>query len=324
MAVKTDFSEQQWREILSHYQLGEYKASQPIPQGNVQTNFFLHTTQGSFVFRYYENRSIGSVLFECHLMHYLKNKHFPCPTLLKNKKGKYIGIANEKPYIIFERIEGQHLEHPTEAQQKQLIQKVAELQNITKKYRPRYKNSRWNYGIELCRDLAHEAAQEVGTVHAEEKLEWVEQELAKLRLPKSLPKGICHGDFHFSNILFKDGAFQALLDFDDANYTFLMYDLATLIDPFLPSFDWDTWSRFQEDENVFDFREARKTVLEYSTYRPLSKNEKSHLFDVYKLTILFDCIWYFQRGEGHDFYEKRKIDALNRLGREQFYHELFV
>src|SRR5947207_1132631 len=99
---------------------------------------------------------------------------------------------------------------------------------------------------------------------------------------------------------------------------------ATLIDPFLPSFDWDTWSRFQEDENVFDFREARKTVLEYSTYRPLSKNEKSHLFDVYKLTILFDCIWYFQRGEGHDFYEKRKIDALNRLGREQFYHELFV
>ena len=98
MAVKTDFSEQQWREILSHYQLGEYKASQPIPQGNVQTNFFLHTTQGAFVFRYYENRSIGSVLFECHL---------------------------------------------------------------------------WNYGIELCRDLAHEAAQEVGTVHAEEKLEWV-------------------------------------------------------------------------------------------------------------------------------------------------------
>ena len=232
MAVKTDFSEQQWREILSHYQLGEYKASQPIPPGNVQTNFFLQTTQGAFVL--------------------------------------------------------------------------------------------WNYGIELCRDLAHEAAQEVGTVHAEEKLEWVEQELAKLRLPKSLPKGICHGDFHFSNILFKDGAFQALLDFDDANYTFLMYDLATLIDPFLPSFDWDTWSRFQEDENVFDFREARKTVLEYSTYRPLSKNEKSHLFDVYKLTILFDCIWYFQRGEGHDFYEKRKIDALNRLGREQFYHELFV
>ncbi len=62
----------------------------------------------------------------------------------------------------------------------------------------------------------------------------------------------------------------------------------------------------------------------FLTYRPLSKNEQWYLFDVFKLTILFDCIWFFHRGEGHDFYEKRKIDALNRFGREQFYHELFV
>lgn len=324
MAAKTDFSEQQLREILSHYQLGEYKASQPISQGNVQTNFFLSTTQGTFVFRYYENRSRESVLFESHLIHYLKNKHFPCPALLKNKEGKYIGVAHEKPYAIFEFIEGQHIENPTEEQKKQLIQKVAELQNVTRKYRPRSKKYRWNYSSELCRNLAHEAAQEIGTVQAEEKLAWVEQELVTLQLPKSLPKGICHSDFHFSNVLFKDGTFHALLDFDDANYTFLMYDLATLINPFLPSFDWNTWVSFQKDENVFDFREVRETVQEYSKYRPLSKNEKRHLFDVYKLTILFDCIWFFQRGERQDFYEKRKIDALNRFGREQFYNELFV
>jgi homoserine kinase type II len=324
MAAKTDFSEQQLRDILSHYSLGEYTASQPIPQGSVQTNFFLSTTQGRFVFRYYENRSVGSVSFECYLMHYLKNKQFPCPTALKNKKGNYIGIAHDKPYVIFEWIEGQHVEHPTEEQKKQLIQKVAELQLLTKKYRPRYKNQRWNYGRELCRELASAAAQELGTPAAEEKLAWVEHELAKLHLPKSLPKGICHGDFHFSNILFKDGKFHALLDFDDANYTFLIYDLATLINPFLSSFTWETWSRFQQDEQVFDFTEARETALEYGLYRPLRRNEKSHLYDVYKLTILFDCIWYFHRGEGQDFYEKRKIDALNRLGREPFYHQLFI
>ena len=310
--------------MLSQYQLGEYQTAQPIPQGNVQTNFFLHTTQGMFVFKYYENRSVGSVLFECHLMQYLKRKQFPCPTPLKNNQGKYSGIANGKPFVIFEFIEGQHVEHPTETQKKQLIQKVAELQNITKNYRPRYKNDRWKYGKELCRELANVAAQEIGTAAAKEKQAWVEQELAKLRLPQSLPKGICHGDFHFSNVLFQDGVFHALLDFDDANYTFLIYDLATLINPFLPSFDWSTWAHFQPGENVFDFREARQIVLEYSTYRPLSKNEQWYLFDVYKLTILFDCIWYFHRGEGHDFYEKRKIDVVNRFGREQFYHELFV
>lgn len=324
MATKTAFSEQQWREILSSYSLGEYKASQPIPQGQVQTNFFLYTTQGTFVFRYYESRSIESVLFEIHLMHYLKKKRFPCPALVKNKAGKYMGMAHGKPYVLFEFVEGQHIENPTEEQKKQLIQKVAELQNITRTYRPRYTKYRWNYSTELCRDLAHKAAQEVGTAQAAEKLAWVEQELARLQLPKALPKGICHSDFHFSNVLFKDGTFHVLLDFDDANYTLLMYDLATLINPFLPSFEWNTWMHFQKDEHVFDFREAKETVREYSRYRSLSAIEQHHLFDVYKLTILFDCIWFFPRGGGEDFYEKRKIDTLNRFGREQFYHELFV
>ena len=59
------------------------------------------------------------------------------------------------------------------------------------------------------------------------------------------------------------------------------------------SCNWEIWSRFQKAEKVFDFNEARETVQEYCVYRPLSRNEKKHLFDIYKLTILFDCFWYF-------------------------------
>ena len=275
------------------------------------------------MFRYYENRSAGSALFESHLIHYLKNNNYPCPAPLRNRKGEYVGIYTEKPYAIFEFVEGEHLEQPNEAQKKQLIQKVAELHNITSQYRPRYKAYRWNYTVELCREMAQKAAKQIDTTQSAAKLKWFESELLQLRLPQSLPKGICHCDFHFSNILFKDGEFKALIDFDDANYTFLAYDVVTLLNPFLPSFDWNTWFHFQKDENVFDFKEASKTVLEYMNYRPLSNNEKRHLFDVYKLHIMFDSIWYFTRGDGNVFYEKRKIDHLNHLGRERFYNEIF-
>jgi len=314
MAVKTEFSKTDLIEILSNYNLGEYKASKPFTTGAVQTNFLLQTTKGKFVFRYYENRSKDSVLFESNLIKYLKDKNYPCPAPFKNKHGKFVGTYNKKPYVIFEFIEGQHIESPNENQKSQLIRKVAELQNITKKYRPINKKHRWNYSIELCRELARKEAKKIDTANSREKLKWLENELLKLNLPKSLPKGICHCDFHFSNVLFKDDKFNALIDFDDANYTFLIFDLVGLMES-------GAW-RYDKDE-VLDFNEARKILTEYMKYRSLNSNEKRHLFDLYKLSILFDCVWFFARGDVNEFYEKKKIEYLDSVGRKEFYHKLF-
>jgi len=323
MAAKTNFSKNDFVEILSNYDLGECKESKPFTTGAVQTNFLLQTTKGKFVFRYYENRLKDSVLFESDLIKYLKDKKYPCPAQFKNKHGKFVGTYKEKPYIIFEFIEGEHLENPNENQKRELIQKVAELQNITKSYKPVNKKYKWNYGIELCRRLAGKEAKKINAENSKEKLKWFEKELLKIKLPKSLPQGICHCDFHFTNVLFKDGRFNTLIDFDDANYTYLIFDLASLINPFVKSFEWDTWSKFRKDENVFDFSEAKKIVSEYMKYRPLSNIEKKHLFDVFKLSIMLDCVWRFERGEAADFYEKRKVESLNSLGRKEFYNQLF-
>ncbi len=324
MAVKTKFSKDDFIRILSDYDLGEYKSSKPFTTGAVQTNFLLQTTKGEFVFRYYENRSKNSVLFENDLIKHLTDKNYPCPAQLKNKHGKFVCIYKGKPFIIFDFVEGKYLKNPNESQKNELVKKVAELQNITKNYRPRSTKFRLNYNIENCRELARKEAKKINTANAREKLKWFESELLKLKLPKSLPKGVCHCDFHFSNVLFKDSKFNALIDFDDANYTFLVYDLAALVNPFVKSFEWNTWTKFKKDENIFDFAEARKIVSEYMKYRPLSKSEKEHLFDVFKLSIMFDCIWYFKRGNADDFYEKRKIEYLASLGRENFYKELFA
>ncbi len=323
MAVKTRFSEAELIGILSNYNLGEFKSCQPITAGTVQTNFAIQTTHAKVVFRYYENRTKESVAFECCLVNYLKTRKYPCPAPFKNIRGKFVGIYQEKPFVLFEFIEGQHLENPSPEQKKQFIHKVAELQILTRNYRPRNRSYRWNYSIELCRDLAQKSVQTLNTASAREKLAWLEGELRKLNLPRSMPKGICHCDFHFSNILFKEGEFAALIDFDDANYTYLTYDLITLINPFIPAFDWNTWPQFKESDPLLDFDQDRALVAEYMRTRPLNSLEKRHLFDVLKLSILFDCIWYFDRGAAHDFYEKRKIDALNACGSDHFYRQLF-
>lgn len=323
MTVKTVFSHEDFRAILAEYSLGDYLTSEPFTSGTVQTNYLLRTTSGNFVFRYYENRTHGSVIFETNLIKYLNDKHFPCPAVFRNRHGRTANSYQGKPFAIFEFVEGSHLQNPTERQKRQLIQKVAELQTLTSGYRPAHTQDRWNYGVDLARMLAQTSAANLATPNAAAKLRWFEAELQNLRLPRSLPKGICHCDFHFSNVLYKDGEFKALIDFDDANYTYLSIDVASLLNPFIPAFEWNTWQTFPKDAEILNFAEARWIVQEYHQQRPLNASEKHHLFDMVKLLILFDCLWWFKRGQVDDFYERRKIDCLNTFGRDRFYAALF-
>ena len=209
MAIKTKFTKTDISNILSKYNLGNLVNFKLIKNGAVQTNILLKTSKGKLIFRYYECRSKNSVLFEINLIKYLKDKNYPCPAPFGNIYGSFIGTHNKKFFVIFEFIEGKHIKNPNEAQKKQLIQKVAELQNLTKNYSPYHKKYRWNYGIKLCEKLAKDEVKKIGTKNAKDKLKWLKDELSKLKLPKSLPKGICHCDLHFSNVLFKNGKFNA-------------------------------------------------------------------------------------------------------------------
>ncbi len=313
MTVKTEFTPVDFANILAHYDLGTCTQSEPISQGTVQTNYVLHTTQGKYVFRYYENRDRDSVLFESDLLSFLAERRYPCPVQIRNDEGAYVGTYDNKPYTITHFIEGQPIEKPDYTHQQQLIQKAAELQILTQNFHSPYIRHRWNYDSDLCRNLAYDEAKRINTQSAYEKYAWLAHELTKLNLPPALPKGICHCDFHFSNILFHNDTLVALLDFDDANNTYLQFDMVGLI-------EYWAWSH---TAGRLDLARARDVVQEYMKHRPLSLIEQQHLYDVYKLSILFDCVWYFERGSAQNFYEKRKVDALTTLGRQHFTERLF-
>jgi homoserine kinase type II len=308
MAIKTQFADDEFVALLADYALGAFAGAEPIQAGMVQTNYLLRTTQGKFVIRYYENRTIESVLFEIDLLEYLKARRYPCPGPIQNRRGESAGLHRGRPYVIFEFLEGRCLEHPEIHHKAQLIQKAAELQLLTGDFHSRYTAFRWNYTPALCRELARAEAARIGTADARVKLAWLESELAALDLPPSLPKGVCHCDFHFSNVLFQGDEFAALLDFDDANVTYPQFDLVGLI---------EAWA-WPHTASSLDLTTARAIVHEYAKHRPLSPIEQHHLYDVYQLSILLDCVWFFARGHAADFYEKRKMEALADLGRERF------
>lgn len=100
MTIKTPFSQQDFLPILSQYDLGTFIHADPVTQGSVQTNYFIRTTEGKYVLRYYENRARESVLFETHLLTYLKTHRYPCPTPVSNQQGAYVGMVHNKPLAV--------------------------------------------------------------------------------------------------------------------------------------------------------------------------------------------------------------------------------
>ena len=314
MTVKTFYTQSEFDQILKEYSIGAFIRAEPIQAGEIQSNYVLWTEKGKFVLRYYENRNRESVLFESELLDFLAERKFPSPKPLKNRSGANVGSYKNKPFILFDFLKGRPIDHPQEKHFRQVIRVAAELQNLTRGFRPEYTDYRWNYTPELCFELAKQKACELNTQEAYHKLDWVEEVLSNLELPASLPKGICHCDFHPSNIFFREDQLAALLDFDDANFTYLPFDLVNLID------HW-AWSYL---DRLPDFDKARFVAKEFSHHRQLSEQEKLNLLDVYKISIVIDSIWFFSRWEGDSFYEKIKIESLNNLGREVLMNRLFL
>ncbi len=322
MASKTIFEKSDIQNMVSVYDIGDIIDFCPIESGSVQTNYIIRTSKGKFVLRYYENRNISEVKFEFLLIKKLMENSFPCAPYILSKSGE-IPIYKTKPYMMFNFIEGVHIENLNECQRDNLIELIAELGIITQNLNPNYYDSRISYNKETLKNLANKRADKLNIPQLYEKLRWLNIEADALDLPESLTMGICHCDYCYTNILYVGDEIKALLDFDDANYTYSFFDIVSFINFFSRRFTHQTWNTYDINEDILDFREAREIIKIFEKKRHIPYTDKKHFFDILKLGILFDCVWYFERGLTDDFFEKRKIDALNKIGREKFFEKLF-
>lgn len=315
MAAKTKFLKKEITNILSNYNLGEFVRSKPFTEGSVQTNILIETTKGKFVFRYYESRPKKYILFELGLLKHLNNKKFPSPSPIEDKDGNPLDTFNGKFYVIFSFLDGQHAKNPNSlpfnTQSKEVARIIGRLHKYTKGYKPKHYEARDSYDPKCCIKTAkHFSKRSKSKKKMEQKLGWLKNELKTLKLPGNLPKGVCHCDTHYSNFLFKGNKLTGLIDFDDAGYTWLLYDIANML------YFW-AWP----PEKDIRFNKARKLIKEYGKHRKLTAIEKRHLFDVLKMVILMSMSWFIYN-EDYEF-NKRRLQYLDSLGREEFYTRLF-
>ncbi len=309
MAVKTSFSTKELRAILSGYDLGDYINSRGFGRGADQTNMRVTTSQGSYSFRYYEKRQEDYVRFELDLLRFLRGKSYPCPEPVQQRDGSDFGMHKNKPYAIFTLLEGKHDENSRNY--RLVAPALAWLHNLTRGYKPAYAEARAQYGPEYGWSRAEANAKRIAhPAKAHERLIWMKQELDALQLSEVLPKGVCHCDANPSNFLYKDGKLSAVVDFDQATYIWLLYDVAQMI-------YWWAWP----DTGAIQLEESHDLVAQYETVRKLSHDERRHLFDMLKLVHLVGIGWSLSDDSFPN--DKRKVVELNALGSGRFYDAIF-
>ncbi len=307
MADRSHMSDESLNAMLAQYGLGELVEQKAFSTGTVQENILVKSEQGIQVLKHYKTRSRAYVEFEIALIEYLIQNDFCCPGIYKNKQGEQYLLRDNRVIVFYEYVEGEHKEALNDDELSQLIEKIAELHILTRSLNIKGYENRWNYGIDFCRNY-------IKSIRSSdrEKRDWFLRELNQLDLPTAIAKGVIHGDLDKSNLLFKNGELVAIIDFDDSNYSYLLLDIISLIN--------NKCENFLEDEY---FHAAGGIIRRYSKIRKLEPKERQHLFDVLRLSILIDCLWFFERGHYPHFKEKEKMDRLNKLGRDNYYNRIF-
>ncbi len=216
LANYTLLAEDAIQEIASRYDLA-VRAFEPIEGGAGNSSFRLHTQRGSFVLTVCDEKTIPYATKLGRLLHLLAEHRFPTTNPVSAVSGRTITIYREKPVLMKAYIEGEVHQELDTAMLRQVGAAMARLHHLpTPDFLPdehAYGRQTFSNAFDRNIDPAYES--------------WLEEQAAYLErhIPPDLPSGLIHGDLFFDNVLFENGEFKAIIDFEEACRYYNCFDL---------------------------------------------------------------------------------------------------
>ncbi len=223
------------RGLVADYYLGELVSFQGISGGVENTNYFLTTTTGKYVLTLFEEFEFDEVPYFLDVVAHLKHKGFNVPAALIDNHGERLRTVKGRPAIIVDCFAGGLLDG-TSVESCRLMGKVlAQLHTAGMDF-PEHRES--HRGIEWWRNTSKAIAPELKPEQAHLLLAQVaEFDTFIADYDDQLPKGTIHGDLFYNNTLFEGDQLSAIIDFYNACYAWLMYDLAIVINDWCTDFE---------------------------------------------------------------------------------------
>jgi homoserine kinase type II len=261
MAVYTEVPDNELRAFIEQYEIGEVMACKGIAEGVENSNYLLHTTQGSYILTLYEKRVKREDLpFFLGLMQHLAAKGLNCPTPLNGKDGIALRELCGRPAAICSFLEGMWPRRPNERHCQLLGAALADLHVKGRDFAMQRPN---NLSLAGWQELAAKTAaraNEVETGLAEliaDEVRYLEE-----HWPQGLVIGTIHADLFPDNVFFLGDKLSGLIDFYFACTDFLAYDLAVCI---------NAWCF--EGDGSFNVTKAQKMVRGYDSHRKIPEAE---------------------------------------------------
>ena len=261
MAVYTDITEVELGGFLRGYDIGDLLSYKGIAEGTENSNFLLHTTQGSFILTLYEKRvDRGDLPFFLGLMEHLATRGVTCPLPVHRRDGAVTGNLAGRPAAIITFLEGMWPRRPTAAHCQAVGAALAKMHVAGADFPLTRVNALslpgWRTLWDGCKDRANEVEPGLRDEVARDF------DVLEEAWPSALPAGVIHADLFPDNVFFLGEELSGLIDFYFACNDFYAYDVATCL---------NAWC-FERD-HAFNLTKGTALLAGYQAIRPLSEPE---------------------------------------------------
>ncbi len=265
MAVYTEVSDEELAAFLGTYDIGQVLSYKGIAEGVENTNYFLHTTAGSYILTLYEKRVREHDLpFFLALMEHLSARGLTCPEPIRNRRNEPLGRVAGRPGVIVSFLTGVSVRRPMARHCGAVGSALARLHLAGADFPMTRPNAlslaNWPGLFAVAQPQADEVAPGLAGRTAREL-----DHLGKA-WPSSLPSGVIHADLFTDNVFFIGDELSGVIDFYFACTDAFAYDLAICL---------NAWCF--EPDGSFNLTKGRAMIAGYEAVRPLEPEETAAL-----------------------------------------------
>ncbi|BEU95551.1 homoserine kinase [Acidovorax sp. DW039] len=266
MAVFTEVSKKDAREILRRLQIGELVELRGIEGGIENTNYFLTSSQGEFVLTLFERLTAEQLPFYLHLMKHLAHGGIPVPEPRADKYGEILHTVAGKPAAVVSKLRGKSQLAPEPVHCAAVGAMLARMHLVGRDFDRHQPNLRglpwWNETVPVV--LPHLNEAQAALLRSELAYQ---NHVAASSTYAALPRGPVHADLFRDNVMFAEDTLTGFFDFYFAGVDTWLFDLAVCLN------DWC----IDLPTGLHHAERATAMLNAYQAVRPLTGPERELL-----------------------------------------------
>ena len=315
MAVFTEVSDNEARELLRRMQLGDLQSLRGIEGGIENTNYFLTTDQGEWVLTLFERLSAEQLPFYLHLMKHLAHAGIPVPEPQADRNsGDILHQVCGKPAAVVQKLSGRSQLAPAAVHCAAVGAMLARMHLAGRSYERSQPNLRglpwWNETAPIV--LPHLDPAAAGLLRSELAYQ---NHIAASSAYAALPRGPVHADLFRDNVMFDGEQLTGFFDFYFAGVDTWLFDLAVCLN------DWS----IDLASGAHDAERARSMLAAYQGVRPLMAAERELLCAMLRagaLRFWISRLWDFHLPREASMLKAHDPTHFERVLRQRIAHPL--